>query len=701
MFVILHNKLIIYYLDMSNNKEILNRIQNLRKNLNQYNYEYYGLENPSVSDYEYDMCLKELIQLETQYPEFDSPNSPSKKVGGYISEKFNKVKHEIPMMSLSNAFDEEDLLKFDNDIKKAIGSSDFSYVVEPKIDGLSISVKYKDGNLIQAVTRGDGEIGEDVTQNIKTIKSLPLNIEYDKDLEIRGEVFLTKKDFEKINSDPNLTKKFANARNAASGSLRNLDSNITAKRNLSALFYYVPKATELKIAKQYDVLSWLDKQLIPISREIRHCNNIQGVIERISELTDTRDQFKYDIDGIVIKVNDFNHYEEIGYTSKFPKWAIAYKFPAVVKQTKLNSIDVTVGRTGRINYIANLDEILLEGSQVKKATLHNYDYIKDHEIMLNDIVEIYKAGEIIPKIIRSIKEKRDGSQVVFPEPTNCPSCDSKLVKKEQEVDLYCLNENCVEKQIQQIEYFSSRDAMNIEGLSISIISQLFRNKIINDAIDLYELAHKKEILIATKQKFYRKNDDGTKTEFERSLFKDKSFTNIIEAIEKSKSNSMEKFLTGLGIKYVGLRAAKALSKRFKSIEELAMATREEIEQVPDTGEKMSESLVNWFSDPKNQDLLWRAKKVGINFNYINEFNDVVVKNEHQKYMNKTFVITGSFNKSRNEIKNYIESVFNAKVSDSVSKKTDYLVVGENAGDSKLKKANDLKIEIITEPFWDN
>lgn len=621
------------------------------------------------------------------------------KVGGFISEKFSKVKHDIPMMSLSNAFDESDLLKFDNDIKKIVGSSNFSYVVEPKIDGLSISVKYNNGNLVQAVTRGDGEIGEDVTQNVKTIKSLPLTIEYKKELEVRGEVFLTKKDFEKINNDPNLTKKFANARNAASGSLRNLDSNITAKRNLSALFYYVPKANELNISKQYDVLGWLDKQLIPISREIKHCQTIEDVIKRIKELTENRENFKYDIDGIVIKVNEFSHYEEIGYTSKFPKWATAYKFPAVVKQTKLNSIDVTVGRTGRINYIANLDEILLEGSQVKKATLHNYDYIKDNEIMINDVVEVYKAGEIIPKIIRSIKEKRDGTQVIFPEPTNCPSCNSKLIKKEQEVDLYCLNDVCEEKQIQQIQYFGSRDAMNIEGLSISIIGKLFRNNVIHDAIDLYNLANKKEVLFATKQKLYRTNEDGTKTEFERSLFKDKSFANIIESIEKSKSNSMEKFLTGLGIKYVGLAAAKALSKRFKSIEELSMATREEIEQVADTGEKMSESLVNWFSNSKNQDLLWRAQKAGINFNYINEFNDVVVKNEHQIYMNKVFVITGSFNKPRNEIKNYIESVFNSKVSESVSKKTDYLVVGENAGDSKLKKANDLKIEIITKPFW--
>ncbi|MDE6893959.1 MAG: NAD-dependent DNA ligase LigA [Malacoplasma sp.] len=688
---------------MENNKDqtIYKRIETLRKKLNQYNYEYYGLDNPSVSDYEYDLALKELIDLEKKYPEFDSLNSPSKKVGGFVLDKFNKVKHDVPMMSLANAFDENDLLKFDNDIKKEIKTSNFSYVVEPKIDGLSISIKYKDGKLVQAVTRGDGEFGEDVTENVKTIKSLPLTIDYFNDLEVRGEVFINKKDFKKINDDTSLVKKFANARNAAAGSLRNLDTSITAKRNLSALFYFIPKTNELKIDEQYEVIQWLKKQLLPTSQDIRHCKNIKEVLDRIDEITDNRENFKYDIDGIVVKVNEFSYYEEIGYTSKFPKWAIAYKFPAVVKQTKIYSIDVTVGRTGRINYIANLEPTLLEGSVVQKATLHNYEYIFDKDIMLNDVVEIYKAGDVIPKIIRPLKDKRDNTQIKFDEPKQCPSCKSKLVKNADEVDLYCLNGKCEEKIIQQIQYFGSRDAMNIEGLSISIIRRLYDNKVIKDAIDLYELVNKKEILFNIKQKLERKNDDGSIKEYERSLFKDKSFANIISGIEKSKSNSMEKFLTALGIKHVGLSVAKALSKRFKSIEELSLATKEEIEEVGDTGEKISSSIINWFADEKNQDLLWRAKKAGINFSYINEYSNVKVDVDKQIYMNKTFVISGTFNKSRKEITDYIESVFSAKVSSTVSKKTDYLIIGEEPGESKVKKAKELKVEIITKPFWND
>lgn len=688
---------------MKNNSDqtIYKKIENLRKKLNQYNYEYYGLDNPSVSDYEYDLTLKELINLEKKYPEFDSLNSPSKKIGGFVLEKFNKVKHNVPMMSLANAFDESDLLKFDNDIKKEIKTSNFSYVVEPKIDGLSISVKYKNGKLIQAVTRGDGEFGEDVTENVKTIKSLPLTIDYLNDLEVRGEVFISKKQFQKINSDTTLIKKFANARNAAAGSLRNLDTSVTAKRNLSALFYFIPKTSELKIDEQYKVIQWLKKHLLPTSQEIKHCKNIKEVLNRIDEITDERENFKYDIDGIVVKVNEFNYYEEIGYTSKFPKWAIAYKFPAVVKQAKIYSIDVTVGRTGRINYIANLEPTLLEGSLVQKATLHNYEYIDDKDIMLNDIVEIYKAGDVIPKIIRPLKEKRDGSQIKFFEPKQCPSCNNKLIKNIDEVDLYCVNEDCEEKIIQQIQYFGSRDAMNIEGLSVSIIRKLYDNKVIKDAIDLYELVNKKEILFNIKQKLERKNDDGTVKEYERSLFKDKSFANIVNGIEKSKNNSMEKFLTALGIKHVGLSVAKALSKRFKSIEELSLATKEEIEEVSDTGEKISSSIIKWFSDKKNQDLLWRAKKAGINFNYVNEYSKVKVDADKQIYINKTFVISGSFNKSRKEITDYIESVFSAKVSSTVSKKTDYLIIGEEPGESKVKKAKELNIQIITKPFWND
>ncbi|MCF0217577.1 MAG: NAD-dependent DNA ligase LigA [Malacoplasma sp.] len=687
---------------MNENKDkILLKIESLRKKINQANYEYYALEDPSIQDYEYDLLLKKLNELESEYPEFASSDSPTKRVGGYVSKKFNKVKHEVQMMSLSNAFDENDLIKFDTDIKRILDNKPFSYVVEPKIDGLSISVKYKDGMFFQALTRGDGTIGEDVSANIKTIKSIPLKIECKSDLEIRGEVFLTKKNFLKINEDPALPKKFANARNAASGSLRNLDSTVTAKRNLSAFFYYIPKTKEIGIDSQIDTIKWMQNHLIPTAAiHITNCKNINEVLHRIKELTVKRNDFLFDIDGIVIKVNEFKYYDEIGYTSKFPKWAIAYKFPATVKRTKLLSIDITVGRTGRINYIANLVPTQLEGSLIQKATLHNFDYICEKEIMINDTVEIYKAGDVIPKIICSIKELRDGSEIKFEEPKNCPCCNSKLVKNQEEVDLYCVNNNCQEKRIQQIQYFASRDAMNIEGLSISIIRQLYENNLIQDAIDLYDLHLKKKQLFAIEQKFVKKDENGIETEFVRYLFRDKSFKNLINSIENTKKNSMEKFLTGVGIKYVGVTAAKALAKHFKTIEELASAEESEILKVEDTGVKMSNVIVNWFNDPKNQDLLWRAKKCGINFNYINEYQNTTIKKEFEIYKNKTFVITGNFNKPRKEISDLIENVFNGKVTSSVSKRTDYLIVGENPGDTKLQKANELKIPLIDKPFWD-
>ncbi len=663
-------------------KEIKNKIDQLVKQLKQYEYEYYALEEPTVSDYEYDQLLNQLKKYENSFPEFIRFDSPTKRVGGFISEKFNKVKHKIPMLSLSNAFDENDLIKFDADIKKELGISDIEYVVEPKIDGLSISLIYKNKFFYKAITRGDGSIGEDVTENVKTIRTIPLTIDYDGELEIRGEIFLDKESFQKINNDPNTVKKFANARNAASGSLRNLDTTVTASRNLKGFFYYVPENEKINLSKQFDILKWLDSQKILRSKDIVKCKDIFEVLDRVKYLTKNRNNFDYDIDGIVIKVNNVSFYEELGYTSKFPKWAIAYKFPANVKESTLKSIDVTVGRTGRINFIANIDPIELDGSVISKATLHNAEYIYEKDIRINDVVQIYKAGDIIPKILGSKLENRDENSAKWIKPTHCPSCNSLLKQFENEVDQYCINKNCHEKIIQQITHFCSRDAMNIDGVSESIIRKLYENNLIKDISDIYLLKDKKEEILS-----------------KDLLIKDKSFNNIIKAIEKSKQNSLEKLIFGLGIKHVGYTAARLLCRRFKTLQNIAQLTKDEIQEVAEIGDKMAESIIEWFSNSSNIELVAKLLSYSINMTYIDEYANVNVKDENLIFMNKSFVITGSFTDNRNTIKNILESVYHAKVSGTITKNTDYLITGKNATQSKVDKANTLKIKIVSEEFW--
>lgn len=663
-------------------KDIIKKIDSLIKKLNQWEYEYYALENPSVSDYEYDITLKELKEIEELNPELKRLDSPTNRVGGHISEKFGKVKHEIPMLSLGNAFDENDLLKFDLDIKKELNITNVEYVVEPKIDGLSISLHYENGYFIKAITRGDGVIGEDVTENVKTIKSIPLQISFKDKIEIRGEIFLTKENFKKINEDPNLIKKFANARNAASGSLRNLNTKITASRNLSGYFYYVPENKKINKYNQYDVLQWLSENKIMTSKETVKCNNIEEVISRIKFLTENRNNFKYDIDGIVIKVNNINYYDELGYTAKFPKWAIAYKFPANIKTSLLKSIDVTVGRTGRINFIANLDPVEIDGSMVSKATLHNAEYIYEKDIRINDIVEVYKAGDIIPKIINPVLSKRTNNTIKWEKPIYCPSCNSKLVKFKNEVDQNCINKNCKSKIIQQITHFCSRDAMNIEGVSEAMIQKFYENDLIKDVSDLYTLKNKKDIIIKLDL-----------------LIKEKSFNNIVEAIEKTKTNSLEKLIFGLGIRHVGFNAAKLICKRFKTLQNIANASYEEIQDIGEIGEKMAKSIVMWFHDEENILLISKLVSNSINTTFIDEYANVIVPENNLKYMNKNYVITGSFNQNRNVIKNILESVYHSKVSSSVTKNTDYIIVGNGATQSKIDKAVQLNKIIVKEEFW--
>ncbi|MEG1150774.1 MAG: NAD-dependent DNA ligase LigA [Malacoplasma sp.] len=660
-----------------------NKIESLKKRIKVWDNEYYNLESPSVSDAEYDLVLNELIELEKQFPQFKTDDSPTNRVGGYVSDKFSKVKHSVAMLSLGNAFDKDDLIKFDLDIKAAINEEKIEYFVEPKIDGLSISLKYKNGLLVQGVTRGDGSIGEDVTPNIKTIKNIPLVIPYKGEIEVRGEIFLSKENFKLINEDKELKKKFANARNAASGALRNLDTKVTAKRKLTAFFYYVHENKKINCSKQSQVLEWLVNNHFFISKESKKCNNINEVIKYVDEMTLNRDEMKYDIDGVVIKVNDIGFYDEIGYTSKFPKWAIAYKFPADVKETKLLSIEVTVGRTGRINFIATVEPILLNGSQVEKATLHNAEYINEKDIRINDYVLIYKAGDIIPKIIEPILSKRSNDSIIFSAPTHCPFCNFRLEKNDNEVDQYCNNDFCEEKIIQQIIHFTARDSMNIDGLSEAIIRKLYTKNFIRDISDIYNIANHYDAI---------KSED--------MLLKDKALTNLVNAINTSKNNSLEKLLFALGIRHVGFNLAKQIAKRFKTIDKISNATVEELLAVADVGEKVCESIFDWFNKIENINIIENLKSYNVNMTYVNEYEGINILEENKIFYNKNFVITGSFKDSRAIIKNIIESVYESKVSSVVTKNTNFLIVGSNPTSSKVEKAKDLNISIISNEFWE-
>lgn len=674
---------------------VLDKINYLKSKLTKWEYEYYVLDNPSVSDYEFDMCLKELIELEKQYPEFITPDSPTQRVGGQVSEKFKKEKHKFPMLSLSNSFGKEDIIKFNEDIKKIIGDEQNQYFVEPKIDGLSISLIYQNGILVRGVTRGDGITGEDVTVNVKTIKTIPMTIEYKKDLEVRGEIFLDKESFKKMNEESD--KKFANARNASAGTLRNLDSRIVAKRNLKAIIYNIPNPLEHNLNSQSDVIDFLNKHKFKTANESLLCNDINEVFKRIEWFNKNRESIPYDIDGIVIKYNNILKYEDIGYTSKFPKWATAYKFPAQVVESKLLSIDVTVGRTGRINYIANIEKVNLNNTMVSKATLHNYEYIKEKNIMINDYVSIFKAGEIIPKIIAVNLEKRGLDVIEFKEPKYCPSCGSQLIKNQGEVDLYCLNEKCIGRLIEGVIHFTSRQAMNIDGLSEKIIKKFFDEGIISSIWDIYEIKNKRD-LIYSKNVYKNDIEQGAK---KQKNFKDKSFDNLIQSIESSKSNSLERLIFSLGIKHVGEVASKILAKKYKTIDNLRNASLDDLTSINDLGDKMASSIYNFFNSDKTDELFLNLNKYNINTSYIQN-NDYSNINIDEKYKNKTFLVTGSFSKhNRNDIKDILLELYDSKCVGTVTKNVDYVIAGKNATQHKLEKAAQLGIPIIEEEFWTN
>ena len=648
------------------------RVKEITALLEKYNYEYYVLDNPSVSDAEYDRLMQELIMLENEYPELKSPLSPTQRVGGMVQDSFKKVKHSRSMLSLANAFNEEDLRAFDKRVRDIIGGDKVTYMAEMKIDGLGMSLVYNK-KLEYAATRGDGVEGEDVTANVITIKSIPSHIDLDGEFEIRGEVYMPKKSLEKLNAiqEEKGEKLFANARNAAAGSIRQLDSSIAASRGLDAFWYYFVNAKDFGIRYHSEALAFADKLGFRTNPERRLCDGIDEVIKYIDEYTEKRSSLPYDIDGIVIKVDDMNLYDKLGYTAKTPRWAIAYKFPPEEVVTKLTDIIYTVGRTGKITPNAVLEPVRVAGSVVQRATLHNEDFIADKGLMIGDYVIIRKAGDVIPEVVRPVESRRSGLEEPFHMITVCPVCGTPLIRKD--AMHFCLNPNCDARKVESIIHFSSKDAMDIEGLGEKVAEEFFAEGFFHDIAGIYKLyEHRDEVI----------NLEG---------WKEKSIDNLLQAIEKSKDNSLERVLFGLGIKEVGEKMAKTLARKYQNIDNLMNASEEELLEIPDVGPILARSLVNWFSQEKNVELVQKLKEEGVNF----EYKGSTTKAANSYFSGKTVVLTGTLaSYGRKEATTMLEDL-GAKVTGSVSKATDVVIAGTEAG-SKLDKANALGITVLNE-----
>ncbi|MBD1382377.1 NAD-dependent DNA ligase LigA [Metabacillus arenae] len=650
------------------------RVNELHELLNQYNYEYHVLDKPSVPDSEYDRLMKELYELEAEYPEFKSPDSPTQRVGGEILEAFEKVQHKTPMLSLGNAFNEQDLRDFDRRVRQGVGD-DVQYMVELKIDGLAVSLRYENGTFVQGATRGDGTTGEDITENLKTIRSIPLRLKKSLSIEVRGEAFMPKRSFEKLNQ-AKIEKEeepFANPRNAAAGSLRQLDPKIAAKRNLDIYVYSIADLGETGVIKQSQGLDLLDELGFKSNKERKQCQSIDEVIDFIQSFQEQRGQLPYEIDGLVVKVDYLEQQEKLGYTAKSPRWAIAYKFPAEEVMTKLLAIELNVGRTGVITPTALLEPVRVAGTTVQRASLHNEDLIREKDIKLGDYVVIKKAGDIIPEVVNVLEEHRTGDEQEFQMPINCPECESELVRIEGEVALRCINPECPAQIREGLIHFVSRNAMNIDGLGERVIAQLFQEKLIHNVGDLYKLT--KEQVIALER------------------MGEKSTENLLNAIDKSKENSLERLLFGLGIRHVGAKAAKTLAQHFETMERLQNAEFDEIIAINEIGEKMADSIVTYFEKPEVQSLLDELKTLGVSMSY-NGAKAVKAEESDSYFAGKIIVLTGKLEQlSRDDAKAEIERL-GGNVTGSVSKKTDLVIAGEAAG-SKLTKAQDLNIEV-----WD-
>ena len=651
---------------------VKDRIDEIRSLLEKYNYEYYVLDNPSVTDAEYDRLMQELIMLENEHPEFQSPLSPSQRVGGIVQDKFKEVTHKRMMLSLANACNEDDLRDFDKKVREITGLDKVIYMAEMKIDGLGMSLVYH-GNLEYAATRGNGVTGEDVTANVITIKSIPSRINNNEDFEIRGEVFMPKKSLERLNKEREQTGEplFANARNAAAGSIRQLDSSIAASRGLDAFWYYFVNASDFGIRYHSEALKMADSLGFKTNPERRLCNGIEEVLKYVEEYTEKRSSLAYDIDGIVIKVDDMSLYDKLGYTAKTPRWAIAYKFPPEEVVTKLEDIIFTVGRTGKITPNAVLTPVRVAGSVVQRATLHNEDFITEKDLKIGDYVVIRKAGDVIPEVVRPVKERRTGTEIPFQMINNCPVCGLPLIRKD--AMHFCCNPHCDARQIESIIHFSSREAMDIEGLGERVAEQFFNQGFFRNVKEIYHLADHRDQIISL---------DG---------WQSKSVDNLINAIEKSKENSLERVLFGLGIKEVGVKMAKTLARKYMNIDNLIAASEEELLEIADVGPVVASSIVNFFADERNIETINALKEQHVNFNYLGS----TVKAADSYFSGKTVVLTGTLMKyGRKEATEILENL-GAKVTGSVSKATDVVIAGVEAG-SKLDKAQALGITVLNE-----
>lgn len=645
------------------------RMLELVKLLNQYAHEYYTTDNPSVSDSEYDKLYHELLDLEKQYPEFVQPDSPTHRVGGKVLEGFEKYQHQYPLYSLQDAFSREELDVFDARIRKDF--PDVSYLCELKIDGLSVSLMYEKGILVAGATRGDGSVGENITENLKRVKDIPLKLPSEVDMTVRGECYMPRSSFDAVNQlrQENGEPEFANPRNAAAGTLRQLDTAIVAKRNLATFLYQ--EASPTSATSQEAVLNQLSKNGFSVNEWHILAHSMDEVWRFIGQIAQERDQLPYDIDGVVIKVNDLAVQEELGFTVKAPKWAIAYKFPAEEKEAQLLSVDWTVGRTGVVTPTANLTPVQLAGTTVSRATLHNVDYIAEKDIRKDDTVIVYKAGDIIPAVLRVVESKRQ-SKEKLEIPKNCPSCNSELIHFEDEVALRCINPRCPAQIKEGLIHFASRDAMNITGLGPAVVEKLFDQQLVNDVAGIYRLTVEDLLQLEN--------------------FKEKSANKLYTAIQASKENSAEKLLFGLGIRHVGSKASQILLEHFHDLEQLAKAKREEIAALDSLGMVIAESLSSYFAQEGTHILLSELKEAGLNFTYLGEkvAADAALSG-------LTVVLTGKLERlNRSEAKKKLESL-GAKVTNSVSKKTSLVVAGADAG-SKLTKAQELGIDIRDE-IW--
>ena len=653
---------------------IENRINELIEKINKASYEYYVNDNPTITDQEYDDYYNELLRLEEKYPELKRNDSPTLRVGGQVVDKFEKVTHETPMLSFDDIFNEDEVVTFDERIRKTCPNA--TYTLEPKMDGLSGSLLYKNGVLVRAATRGDGLIGENITHNVKTIKSVPLKLNKNIDIEVRGEIYMSKKSFERCNEERKQKGEnlFANPRNAAAGSVRQLDSSIAARRNLDFMAYFLPNPDKYGIKTQDESLAFLKELGFKTNYKLNGiANNVSDIISYIDNLSMERESLPFEIDGVVLKVNSLDDEAKLGFTERVPRWGIAYKFPAQEVLTTLKEIKFTVGRTGKITPNAIFDPVHVAGSIVSKATLHNEDYCILKDVRVGDVISIRKAGDVIPEVVEVKKERRKGNEEPFKMAEECPICGSKLVKnKDDEANYYCVNPHCDAKRIESLIHFASRDAMNIEGFGDEIVEDFYNLGYLKHVDDFYRLERYKEELM------------------ELEGFGEKSINNLLDSAENSKNNSLEKLLFALGIRYVGAKTGKVLALNFKNIDNLINATYEDLISIKDIGSSIANSLYDYFRKEENIELINKLKDLGLNMDY--QGKEVI---ESDLFNGKTFVLTGTLSKySRDEAKEKIE-LYGGKVTSSVTSKTDVVIVGDSPG-SKYEKAKSLNITIWNE-----